>query len=329
MQEKSNFIILSVVGIVAIFAIIISITETSTRTNSIGLSEDVVGEASWSRRIIPTYPITSTDCLDVDGNHRVNTADVKLIEQVAMRRLLFTGNTCVADSNRDGLVNFQDVNDASRWSTYAFPITATPPIPRCPAPCNGPPMYLPSLECGDVDGNGILEYRDAWLIAVKSAWSLPVYGNTCAGDADGNGQVHVVYDSAYIASFIVGFIPRLHCPGSCTLPPPIATGECNDGVDNDGDTYTDYPADPECTSLQDDSELATPGAYRPECVDGLDNDADTFIDYPNDPGCGSYYDTDEAGQTQCDDQIDNDGDTFIDYPADPQCWHYIDNDESI
>ena len=161
MQEKSNFIILSVVSIVAILAIIVSITETSTRTNNVelGLSENIVGEASSTNKKV--YPITSIDCLDVDGNHMVNTVDINLIKQAAMGRLSFTGNRCVADSNRDGMISSLDVDAAIKWSTYAFPITATPPVPRCPAPCNGPPMYLPSLECGDVDGNGILEYRDA------------------------------------------------------------------------------------------------------------------------------------------------------------------------
>lgn len=40
-----------------------------------------------------------------------------------------------------------------------------------------------------------------------------------------------------------------------TLPKPQTTiYQCNDGVDNDADGYTDYPADPACTSLTDDDE---------------------------------------------------------------------------
>lgn len=36
--------------------------------------------------------------------------------------------------------------------------------------------------------------------------------------------------------------------------PPLVTAECADGVDNDGDTLIDYPADPQCTSVSDPSE---------------------------------------------------------------------------
>lgn len=32
----------------------------------------------------------------------------------------------------------------------------------------------------------------------------------------------------------------------------------------------------------------------PQCFDGQDNDGDTFIDYPNDPDCDSYTDDDES-----------------------------------
>lgn len=64
---------------------------------------------------------------------------------------------------------------------------------------------------------------------------------------------------------------------------------CNDGIDNDGDGYTDYGSDPECISTYDTSE----GDYQ--CSDGVDNDGDGFIDYPNDPQCNSAEDNREAG----------------------------------
>ncbi|MBD3389182.1 MAG: hypothetical protein GF416_08815, partial [Candidatus Altiarchaeales archaeon] len=69
---------------------------------------------------------------------------------------------------------------------------------------------------------------------------------------------------------------------------------CSDGVDNDGDGFTDYPADTGCASEYDDSEIA----HDPEC------------DGPSDP-----YERD----MQCDDDIDNDGDQLID-ELDPGCW---------
>jgi hypothetical protein len=67
-----------------------------------------------------------------------------------------------------------------------------------------------------------------------------------------------------------------------------AYAQCHDGVDNDGDGDTDYPDDPGCTSIEDDSEI------NPQCSDGLDNDNDSLTDYPDDPGCASASDDDET-----------------------------------
>ncbi len=36
------------------------------------------------------------------------------------------------------------------------------------------------------------------------------------------------------------------------------TPQCQDGIDNDGDTLIDYPADPGCTAPDDNSELEVP-----------------------------------------------------------------------
>ncbi len=41
-------------------------------------------------------------------------------------------------------------------------------------------------------------------------------------------------------------------------PPPVATIECKDSIDNDGDGFIDFPADPQCTSAEDASEGETP-----------------------------------------------------------------------
>jgi hypothetical protein len=58
-------------------------------------------------------------------------------------------------------------------------------------------------------------------------------------------------------------------------------GECNDGVDNDGDEMIDYPDDPGCrngTAL---------GIERPQCQDGEDNDSDGGLIDAIDPECWS------------------------------------------
>ncbi len=76
--------------------------------------------------------------------------------------------------------------------------------------------------------------------------------------------------------------------------------QCNDSIDNDGDTFTDFPNDPGCTSLMDNSEANV----APACSDGIDNDGDGKIDFdvgtqipPGsslvDPGCTSALDKSE------------------------------------
>ncbi len=107
------------------------------------------------------------------------------------------------------------------------------------------------------------------------------------------------------------------------------TYQCNDGIDNDGDTKIDYGTgtnnDPGCSSENDNTE--TDGVASSQCNDGLDNDGDTFIDYPNDNGCSSSTDDSEIS-TQCNDGLDNDGDTFIDYLSDGGCESFDDDSEA-
>lgn len=95
------------------------------------------------------------------------------------------------------------------------------------------------------------------------------------------------------------------------------TTQCNDGVDNDSNTKTDYPADLGCTSATDPTESGYTPA--PQCSDGVDNDSNGLID-TNDQGCSSATDTSESGfVTQCGDNIDNDNNGKKDYPADLGC----------
>ena len=57
---------------------------------------------------------------------------------------------------------------------------------------------------------------------------------------------------------------------------------CDDGIDNDGDGQTDFPADLACASADDNGEL------RPQCDDGIDNDNDGQSDL-DDESCYSPY----------------------------------------
>ncbi|MBN1654204.1 MAG: VWA domain-containing protein [Deltaproteobacteria bacterium] len=89
---------------------------------------------------------------------------------------------------------------------------------------------------------------------------------------------------------------------------------CSDGIDNDGDSLTDFPADIACASPNDDDE-----SDDPQCSDGLDNDGYHGTDYPQDPSCTNPYDITEDGILECNDGLDNDGDGLTDHPDDLAC----------
>lgn len=76
--------------------------------------------------------------------------------------------------------------------------------------------------------------------------------------------------------------------GAKTCQPAL----CGDGVDNDADGKIDYPFDPGCTSVADDTEEnPTP---LPVCANGVDDDGDTQVDWPADYGCTAASATSEA-----------------------------------
>ncbi|HIH17762.1 MAG TPA: hypothetical protein HA282_04530 [Nanoarchaeota archaeon] len=104
---------------------------------------------------------------------------------------------------------------------------------------------------------------------------------------------------------------------------PRSAAQCRDGLDNDGDTYIDYPADPGCASKNDNNELGTV-----QCDNGVSDDFDGLIDYPDDPGCASVTDNNEKSSIKCDNGLDDDSDTYTDYPADTLCSSATDNDEA-
>jgi DNA-binding beta-propeller fold protein YncE len=114
-------------------------------------------------------------------------------------------------------------------------------------------------------------------------------------------------------------------PG-CASPAGITESPaCQDGIDNDGDGLADFPGDPGCDSPTDASEKS-PGL---DCDDDLDNDGDGLTDFPGDPGCGSPADASEKSPALvCDDDLDNDGDGLTDFPGDPGCDSLTDASEN-
>jgi len=140
------------------------------------------------------------------------------------------------------------------------------------------------------------------------------------------GSVFVIADSSFVysspASFTLSVTVEQPAGAPCQIGSPLmgcGTGStcqdigggvwqcvatfCANGIDDDGDGYTDYPNDPGCTSLDDIDELDScdpinnPGAC-PACFNNADDDSDGYTDYPADPGCSSAGDTSEADQCQ-------------------------------
>jgi subtilisin family serine protease len=117
--------------------------------------------------------------------------------------------------------------------------------------------------------------------------------------------------------------------GSAPPPPPPA---CSNGVDDDGDGLTDFPADPGCSSTSDNDEFNAPAPPPAACSNGVDDDGDGLTDFPADPGCSSTSDNDEFNAPAppppaCSNGVDDDGDGLTDFPADPGCSSTSDNDE--
>jgi hypothetical protein len=67
---------------------------------------------------------------------------------------------------------------------------------------------------------------------------------------------------------------------STTLRVNFVIAECNDGLDNDGDNFVDYPADPGCQSV-------TTQIENPQCQDGINNDGQHGVDFDGGASAGN------------------------------------------
>ena len=195
---------------------------------------------------------------------------------------------------------------------------------------------------------------------------------TYTASAADNPNITVVIGSGNVVSFTqaasffgverVVFTARDGLGGSAQSNSVVLTVvrqvfQCNDGIDNDGDTRIDYPADPGCSSPIDDDESDGPiicyvnndcgsisssnscnvnngfvtTTTTPTCRNGgtdssfCENVVSTTIDQCSficSPVQGCDY-------TQCSDSQDNDQDGAVDFPNDFSCSSYFDDDELL
>ncbi len=145
--------------------------------------------------------------------------------------------------------------------------------------------------------------------------------------------------------------------GTPSFPPTFFA--CEDGVDNDGDSYIDYPYDPGCSAYADNDESdqvffsqsprppsplpspspstdpSTAPSSAPSSAPSTDpsgaSSAAPSLAPSGAPSGASTPNPSPSGPSityACSDGVDNDGDLFIDFPSDPGCSSSIDNDES-
>lgn len=129
--------------------------------------------------------------------------------------------------------------------------------------------------------------------------------------------------SPLISAFTPGGLPvraiarrTIASYGEAYLPPPPGGGggselSCNDGLDNDGDGYTDC-ADADCAA---DPACQTPPSEN--CTNGQDDDGDTLVDCA-DPDCTADPACQSTPSENCTNGQDDDGDGLVDC-SDPDC----------
>ena len=163
-----------------------------------------------------------------------------------------------------------------------------------------PGQHEADLANGDSGGGAFVgSGPDAELVGILIARAT--YGDQPAGTS--------VYGNA-------GIIADLHAYRTDILN-VIDRPDCDNGIDDDGDGYGDYPGDPGCSSptdlLERDDQLV--------CDNTLDDDQDGLADN-EDPGCAHPADPSERGASfECDNGIDDDGDLLMDFPDDDGCLH--------
>ena len=184
---------------------------------------------------------------------------------------------------------------------------------------------------------GTSESDSEWVVLSQNDWtylgSHPHAFDGSADDGGGDGGDDGGTADGSCAEYgCVGYTPENACQcndlcveyDNCCSDfidvcgdPELETEICDDGIDNDGDTYIDCDdwncngeigdADPACSGTDGGGDTGGTSGES-DCSNGLDDDGDGFIDC-NDFDCGG----DSACPDEiCDDGIDNDGNGYAD-----------------
>jgi hypothetical protein len=171
-----------------------------------------------------------------------------------------------------------------------------PNDPAPAPPCNDPSLTLPVHEYDHADDKCSITGGYVWRGPVTPLTGLYFFGDYCTGQVwtldpatldvvERTAQLGAAGSSSFaLVGFGEGGDGKLYLvlrsgPSNGAIyrlrsPDPA----CGDGVDNDGDGATDFPADPGCRDALSINE-------KPQCNDGADNDGDGPIDLA-DSGCG-------------------------------------------
>jgi hypothetical protein len=159
------------------------------------------------------------------------------------------------------------------------------------ASCAGPPIACRDSETIDLTN----QPAGAYFVVVDGyAAGFGTYTLNVSGKIANGGSCEGALAQSGAISCNTGF--------TCKGPAGSRTcqsGLCGDGLDNDSDGKIDFPNDPGCDSLGDDTE-ANP-ATPPVCSNTTNDDGDAFTDWPADFGCTSAA---GANETFCVGEVD-------------------------
>lgn len=143
--------------------------------------------------------------------------------------------------------------------------------------CGGTPIACRDSELIDLGA----QPAGAYFVVVDGyATGSGAYTLNVSGKIANGGSCEGALAQAGAISCNTGFTCK-GMPGSRTCQP----GLCGDKIDNDSDGKIDFPNDPGCDSLGDDTE-ANP-ATPPVCSNSANDDGDALTDWPADYGCTS------------------------------------------